>query len=513
MCCNLGGDEMTVLKLHQQLLENRIGAFVGYKDDNGSKFPVYADLESAIALIGPPRSGKSTKILAQSIATFPGLVIATTCRGVNSAHDDIIELTRKPRTQIAQATGGQVVELGVDSSMKPIVRRVGWDIISGCSDWEVAQNRANSIAFATIDSDKGLENQDVYINYVSYLLSGLFYYFALSKKPVSYLKDAILSQSHKQLKDLLGEIKTAFLAQSNISSYKEAGQKLNIVLGMQDKSLQSILTQLRTSVENLTMDSSDNVTLDSLLQGHSTVYIQASATPSQSRKTAPIIATFIEELVNLYRSRTRGKRPNAILLALDEVVNVAPIRNLPELLRTGGGDGIQTVIALQDINSAKKRWPNDNLVANCKQVLFSGVTDYDYLHHISEFSGQHLVEEYSYEFPDDLRGIPRELLEAYLSDKVKLSNSSYMTLSLKELDFDYRAKALGYGVRWEDFLEVSSKIQRHRHPRHLPRYTVEQLSSFGKDEVLVIDGGRIETLKVPFYKDVPFWRDEIFQVD
>jgi type IV secretion system protein VirD4 len=45
-----------------------------------------------------------------------------------------------------------------------------------------------------------------------------------------------------------------------------------------------------------------------------------------------------------------------VLLALDEVANVAPLPDLPSLVSEGGGQGVLTLACLQDLSQARTRW-------------------------------------------------------------------------------------------------------------------------------------------------------------
>ena len=46
-----------------------------------------------------------------------------------------------------------------------------------------------------------------------------------------------------------------------------------------------------------------------------------------------------------------------MLLALDEVANIAPLPDLPSMISEGGGQGLITLACLQDLSQAHDRWP------------------------------------------------------------------------------------------------------------------------------------------------------------
>ncbi len=45
-----------------------------------------------------------------------------------------------------------------------------------------------------------------------------------------------------------------------------------------------------------------------------------------------------------------------MLLALDEIGNLAPLPSLPALMSEGGGSGITTLAVLQSLSQARDRW-------------------------------------------------------------------------------------------------------------------------------------------------------------
>jgi len=57
------------------------------------------------------------------------------------------------------------------------------------------------------------------------------------------------------------------------------------------------------------------------------------------------------------RLRPSASRP-PVVLALDEVANIAPIPDFPSMISEGGGQGLVTLACLQDLSQARSRWPD-----------------------------------------------------------------------------------------------------------------------------------------------------------
>ncbi len=75
------------------------------------------------------------------------------------------------------------------------------------------------------------------------------------------------------------------------------------------------------------------------------------------------MAAFIEDLVEVVRTlaaTSPGARLDPpLLLALDEIGNLAPLPSLPTLMAEGGGTGITTLPVLQSMAQARVKWGND----------------------------------------------------------------------------------------------------------------------------------------------------------
>jgi type IV secretory pathway TraG/TraD family ATPase VirD4 len=68
----------------------------------------------------------------------------------------------------------------------------------------------------------------------------------------------------------------------------------------------------------------------------------------------PLVVGLIDELVHAtYDGHREGAR---LLLALDELANVAPLPRLASIVSEGGGQGVLTLACLQDLSQARGRW-------------------------------------------------------------------------------------------------------------------------------------------------------------
>ncbi|SDU25848.1 TraM recognition site of TraD and TraG [Jiangella alkaliphila] len=89
-----------------------------------------------------------------------------------------------------------------------------------------------------------------------------------------------------------------------------------------------------------------------------TVYLLA--TGAGAGASSALVAAFVEDLVETAR-RLAARSPGArldppLLLALDEIGNLAPLPSLPVLMADGGGSGITTLPVLQSMALARTKW-------------------------------------------------------------------------------------------------------------------------------------------------------------
>jgi len=94
------------------------------------------------------------------------------------------------------------------------------------------------------------------------------------------------------------------------------------------------------------------------LTGNGTLYLLA--TGAGAGAAWPLVAAFMEDLTETARhlaASSRGTRLDPpVLLALDEIGNLAPLPSLPVLMAEGGGTGITTMPVLQSLSQARAKW-------------------------------------------------------------------------------------------------------------------------------------------------------------
>lgn len=130
--------------------------------------------------------------------------------------------------------------------------------------------------------------------------------------------------------------------------------------------------------------------VDAFLAGPHQLHIVA---PSRHQMvTTPLVVGLLEELVHAtYDRHERGAR---LLLALDELANVAPLPRLASIISEGGGQGVLTLACLQDLSQARSRWGTSAdgfLSLFPTTVVLPGIADRPTLELLHQLAGRTLV--------------------------------------------------------------------------------------------------------------------------
>ncbi len=74
---------------------------------------------------------------------------------------------------------------------------------------------------------------------------------------------------------------------------------------------------------------------------------------------APMVVGVVNDVrfATFARDAAAAATPHRVLLALDELANIAPIPDLPSMISEGGGQGLITLACFQDLSQARRRWP------------------------------------------------------------------------------------------------------------------------------------------------------------
>jgi type IV secretion system protein VirD4 len=149
--------------------------------------------------------------------------------------------------------------------------------------------------------------------------------------------------------------------------------------------------QAYTSDGALMTASDPNFDPAAFVAGHDTVYIHAPA--EEQAAVAPVVCGFLAEVRRAtYRAHAAGQLPSRVLFALDEVANIAPLQELPQIASEGAGQGLTLLAALQDLSQARSRWgkaADGFLTLFGTKLLLPGIADTTTLEAVSTMLGEY----------------------------------------------------------------------------------------------------------------------------
>jgi len=123
-----------------------------------------------------------------------------------------------------------------------------------------------------------------------------------------------------------------------------------------------------------------------------TVYIHAPADAQAA--AAPIVCGLLADIRRAtYRAHAAAElTAGRVLFALDEVANIAPLDDLPQIASEGGGQGLALLAALQDLSQARQRWgahADGFLTLFGTKLILPGIADTRTLENISVMLGEY----------------------------------------------------------------------------------------------------------------------------
>jgi type IV secretion system protein VirD4 len=341
------------------------GVFLG-----GSDAPVFASREEGVLVLGPPRSGKTSSVVVPNVLAACGPVVSA------STKRDVLDATWRARARVGRCMvfdpGGEVVPpVGVEA--------IGWSPLTSSRTFDGAVLLVEAMVGAA-RADTGGESRH-WSERAAALLGPLFHAAALEGIPlrqvVSWVdrreeSPAVRILAHRDCElagDVLaGIVRTEEREQSGIWS-----------------TASSVLSAYRTEAA---LASTERAPFDAgaFVSSGGTLFV--CATGRRQGHAAPLVAGLIDDI----RAAAYAGRPSVpVLLALDELANIAPLRDLPALVSEGGSQGLVTLACLQDLSQARARWgvqADGFLSLFGHKLLMPGIGDVRTLEAVSALCGE-----------------------------------------------------------------------------------------------------------------------------
>lgn len=357
-----------------------VGYLVGVA--RGSK--VWTSVEDSILVIGPPRSGKGAHIVINAILDAPGAVVTTSTRPDNLTTTIRARMRRGP----VAVFDPQHLAPGVPAGLR-------WSPVRGCEVPLTAMIRAAGLAAGTGLSSVGVENGGFWEGKTRTALQALLHAAALDGRSPAELYRWTLDPAAAQ--DAVAILTTTPGAATGWAESLEA--MIDADPRTRDSIWQGVSLALAALADPRVLDAvspgeDEHFDPEAFLRHNGTLYLLA--TGAGAGASSSLVAALVEDLVETTR-RIAARSPGArldppLLLALDEIGNLAPLPSLPVLMAEGGGTGITTMPVLQSLAQARQRW-GDNAAtaiwdASIAKIVLGGASGSRDLQDISTLIGE-----------------------------------------------------------------------------------------------------------------------------
>jgi len=310
-----------------------------------------------VLLIGPPASGKTSGFLIPSLLGHRGPALVT------SSKSDVAQLS-EGRANLGRRLSFTVGHDDVAGTI-PVV----WDPIEGCQDYDEAILRADAMV-QTTRVLQGDNNRDgLWFTLASRALAAYLHAAArggLGPRGMTHIVDWV---TRVEFEEPLGLLVPGTPPHSILTGlvFVDARMRDSVLVTLtqclrvyDSPALQQRLVQAQPYDPRRPQPAVERFDPRRFVASSDTLYIVA---PMEHQA---FFAALVVGLIDTVARAAMAAAPaqehlprehrRAVVLALDEVANIAPLHNLPRLVSAGSGQGIQVMAVLQDLSQAKSRW-------------------------------------------------------------------------------------------------------------------------------------------------------------
>lgn len=334
--------------------------------------------ERAVLVLGPPRSGKTSGVIIPSLLAHRGAAVST------STKPDVMAATAATR-----ARDGRVWEFDPTGASRDVVagvERLRWSPVLCSSDWDGALLMARAMVTGA-GVGAGTTDSSHWARRAQALLAPLLHAAAVGGREVS---DVVGWVSRHEIDE------PGALLQDHHGAELAAGQ-LTGVQNTEERERSSIFSAAADALDAYTSHAAikaathPNFFAARFVRSTDTIYIHAPAEHQQL--AAPLVCGLLAEIRRAaYALHRQAPGGPPVLFALDEVANIAPLAELPQIASEGGSQGLMLLAALQDLSQARGRWgasADGFLTLFGTKLILPGIADQKTLEAVSTMLGEY----------------------------------------------------------------------------------------------------------------------------
>ena len=334
--------------------------------------------QQSILAEGPARSGKTSTVIIPAIAEWRGSVVST------STKDDVLRFTL-----LGRAASGPVWVF--DPERPAGVGGFGWSPVVGCESLPVARRRADDMVKAAAPTGN-VENGGFFDGQARIVVKCLLHAAALGGASLSTLMTWVLDSTAVEPVQIL-ETHRALREALELTEQRNAPERTRQSVWMTvGLCFEWVTPDVITACEKV--PACGPFDARRLLLEAGTLYVEPSEQVQLVSQVllATLLGDVVQAALDLANgSSSTGRLDPPLLLALDEVANIAPWKGLPGLLSQSGGQGICAILGLQNAAQALDRWgPNQGrlIVENATvRLIFPGLKSAGELQDLSVLLG------------------------------------------------------------------------------------------------------------------------------
>ena len=378
---------------------------------------------NGVLVIGPTRSGKTTSVLAPAVTHWDGPVITTSIR------DDVIAETVAEREE-----GGWPI-LVYNPRLEGTYGSANWSPLvaaMGEKPWVGARRMAEVLVEAAGLADGGANRDQNFwnaaaANYLAPLLLAAAQLGSSMEPVMRWLHSAEAVEKDEKgrftrnpVKDEIRELlrkqpaAAALRAAEGVwALYEETRDSIYLtartVLAAYDD--EDVMSTCGDAGPGEQVDITPDTVLGTASTSGATLYLVAP--PTNRKYFAPLFTALLTSLLEAAFNRTTGDTvmDPPLLLALDEVANIAPIKELPDYASMAAGAGIQLITVLQDLGQAESIWRASGtrtlLTNHPARLILGGTADIATLKWVQEMFGEMEVFRFSESWAKDGKSTSR----------------------------------------------------------------------------------------------------------
>jgi type IV secretion system protein VirD4 len=374
-----------------------VGAHAGVYLGAGSVGPAWAGTDQAVLVLGPPRSGKTSSIVVPTILGAAGAVVST------STKPDVLRATAHARGDVGTCL---LYDPSGTVEAPDGVARVRWSPVESCRTWDDALLVARSLVGAArpgagASQGGAAVGADHWTERAEALLAPALHAAALDGADLATVLSWI---DRRNAAPALG-----------ILDRNAATRPGDLLAGIAatDPREQSGIWSTASGVlaayrSQAALDSTVDPNFDAAAFCDSSATLYICATGRHQAVAAPLVVGLLTDIRTAAYARSAGRAEGAagrrppVVLALDEVANIAPIPDLPSMVSEGGGQGLLTLACLQDLSQTRARWGGaaDGFFSLFgTTVVLPGIGDVRTLEALSALAGEEEVRTRSVSAP------------------------------------------------------------------------------------------------------------------